>query len=78
MKCCVAALYLPLFYKLGTITSKFMQSIFGIGYSSPLRGGFLSQPAPWVVAQLIRPFTQGKRFKYLIAAANWVIANCSK
>jgi len=38
LKCCIAALYLPLFYKLGSITSKFMYSIFDIGYSSPLRG----------------------------------------
>ncbi len=39
MKCCIAALYLPLFYKLGSIISKFMVSIFDIGYSSPPRGG---------------------------------------
>ena len=38
MKCSIAALYLLLFYKQGIITSKFMVSIFDIGYSSPLRG----------------------------------------
>jgi hypothetical protein len=32
MKCCIAALYLPLLYKLGSITSKFMYSIFDIRY----------------------------------------------
>ena len=51
MKCCIAALYLPMFYKLGNITSKFMCSMFDIGYSSPLRGGFLSPPALRVEAQ---------------------------
>jgi len=40
MTCCIAALYLPLFYKRGTITSKFMVSIFDI--SAPFKG------ASWV------------------------------
>ena len=53
LKCSIAALYLLLFHKLRTITSKFMVSIFAIGYSSPLRGGFLSPPTPWVEAQLL-------------------------
>jgi len=38
MKYCIAALYLILFYKSGSITSKFMYSIFDIGYSSPFEG----------------------------------------
>ena len=46
--------HLPLFYKLGSITSKFMVSIFDIGYSSPLGGGFLSPPTPRVEAQCLR------------------------
>ncbi len=54
MKCCIATLYLPLFYKLGSITSKFMVSIFDIGYFNPLREGFLSAPALRVEAQCSR------------------------
>ena len=65
MKCCIATLYLPLFYKLGSITSKFMVSIFDIGYFNPLRGGFLSAPALRVEAQCSRapsnPGTLGRQ-----------------
>ena len=51
MKCRIAALYLPWFYKLGTITSKFMYSIFDIRYSSPLGGDFLNPLAAQVETQ---------------------------